>query len=215
MLGPSPRDPHPLAGRMRVCFIANVVRHPNVLIGDYTYCDDPDGAAEFERHVLDHLPVRGDRLVIGRYCAIERGVRFLMNGCHTRRGGFSGYPFELFGRGWEKVTPGPAELAGRGDTVVGSDVRLGFESLVLPGVTIGHGAVIGPRAVVDADVPPYAVVMGNPARVVRMRFDAATVERLLRMAWWDWPVARVTTRLEAIAGGDLAALEAESAAASC
>jgi virginiamycin A acetyltransferase len=207
MKGPDPADPHPMPGVAQLCFLRNTVSHPQIEIGEYTYADDPDGVHDFERQVLYLFPFIGDRLVIGRYCAIARGVKFIMNGANHRLSGFSTYPFHLFGRGWAGVTPLPEELPYKGDTVVGHDVWLGYEALVMPGVRIGHGAIVAAHAVVASDVPPYAIAGGNPARVLKMRFEAPTVERLLRIAWWDWDAARVTRHLEKIVGADIGALE--------
>src|SRR5690606_15668295 len=136
-----------------------------------------------------HYPFIGDRLVIGKFCAIAEGARFIMNGANHAMSGFSTYPFNIFGHGWERdfdEASWTTEL--RGDTVVGSDVWIGMEAVILPGTGIGHGAIVAAKAVVARDVPPYAIVAGNPARVVKMRFDDGTIERLLKAAWWDWPV---------------------------
>jgi virginiamycin A acetyltransferase len=192
----------------QICYIRNTVRNPQIQIGEYTYYDDPENSEDFERNVLYLFPFVGDRLVIGRYCAIARGVKFIMNGANHRLSGFSTYPFNIFSDDWARVTPLPEELPFKGDTVVGHDVWLGYKALIMPGVNIGHGAIVAARSVVTADVPPYTIVGGNPARVVKPRFDESTVSRLLRIAWWDWDAARVTRHLEQIVGTDLEALEA-------
>jgi virginiamycin A acetyltransferase len=207
MPGPDPRAPQPMRGNAQLCYLRHAIDNPQIQVGEYTYCDEPAGAAGFERNVLYLFPFLGDRLVVGRYCAIARGVRFVMNGANHRLAGFSTYPFHLFGGDWAQVTPLPEELPFKGDTVVGDDVWLGFEALLLPGVKVGAGAIVAARAVVTSDVPPYAIVGGNPARVLKMRYDAATVERLLRIAWWNWDAARVTRHLGKIVGTDLDALE--------
>lgn len=205
--GPDPLAVHPMEGVAQVAFLKAAVKHPMVEIGDYTYYDDPAGPERFlETCVRYHFEHMGDRLVIGRYCAIATGVQFVMNGANHALDGFSTYPFAIFGKGWED--PGHDWRKGsRGDTIVGNDVWIGTEAMILPGVAIGHGAVIGARAVVASDVPPYAIAAGNPARAVKRRFDEKTVERLLEIAWWDWPVEKVTANLAAIRGADLAALE--------
>ena len=213
-VGPSPHEPHPLPAAPQVCFVANTVDNPQISIGEYTYYDDPEDPEGFERNVLYLFPFIGDRLVIGRYCAIGRGARFVMNGANHRLDGISTYPFWIFGRGWERAAPPEGALPHKGDTVVGSDVWIGYDALVMPGVAIGHGAIVSTRSVVTRDVPPYAIVGGNPARVIRTRFSDDEVERLLRVAWWDWPVERVTEHLERIVGGDVAALEAVAVGAS-
>jgi len=208
MHGPDPSDAHPMVGFPQVCFIKNTVKNPNIVIGDYTYYDDPEDSENFERNVLYHFPFIGDRLVIGKFCALAKGVRFIMNGANHKMSGFSTYPFQIFGRGWEKVMPKPGELPFKGDTVVGNDVWIGYEALIMPGVTIGHGAIVASRSVVTTDVPPYAIVGGNPAAVIKARFAQPIVEELLRIAWWDWPIAKVSRNLGAIVAADLDALSA-------
>lgn len=208
MHGPDPLNPHPMAGFPQVGYLRPLVKNPRIVVGDYTYYDDPDGPEHFEsRCVLYHFPFIGDRLVIGRYCALARGVKFIMNGANHPLGGFSTYPFGIFGGGWERAQLGMNDLQTRGDTVLGHDVWVGYDALILPGVNIGHGVIVAARAVVTRDVPPYAVVGGNPAQVIKRRFDDATVARLLAIAWWDWPPETVTRHLEAITGGDISALE--------
>jgi len=203
--GPSPATRHPLAGVERVAFLKPFITRPNIEVGDYTYYDDPDGAEQFEKNVLYHFDFIGDRLIIGKFCSIATGVRFLMNGGNHQVTTFSSYPFSIFGHGWEPAAP--TSWPHKGDTHVGNDVWIGYRATIMPGVTIGDGAVIGSMSVVAGDVPPYAIVGGNPARVIRARFDEATVARLLALRWWDWDVERITRKVTSIAGADLAALE--------
>ena len=206
MHGPNPRTPHPMAGFEQVCYIKNSISNPQIEIGDYTYYDDPIDSENFERNVLYLFPFIGDRLIIGKYCAIGRGVKFIMNGANHKMNGFSTYPFYIFGNGWEVATPAQDDLPNKGNTVVGNDVWMGYEALVMPGVQIGHGAIIASRSVVTADVPPYAIVGGNPARVIRRRFPDETVAALLDIAWWDWDAEKVTKNLEAIVSADIEGL---------
>ena len=208
MHGPLPTDPHPMAGFPQVCFIRNTVKNPNVVVGDYTYFDDPEDSENFERNVLYHYPFVGDKLVIGKFCALARGVKFIMNGANHKLTGFSTYPFGIFGQGWEAAVPAPADLPSRGDTVVGNDVWIGYDALILPGVKIGNGAIVAARAVVVKDVPAYAVVGGNPAQVLKSRFPPETVAALEQISWWDRPVEKVTRHLQAIVSANLAALQA-------
>ena len=208
MNGPDPREPHPMAGFPQVCFLKNTVRNPNIVVGDYSYYDDPEDSDNFERNVLYHYPFIGDKLVIGKFCALARGCRFIMNGANHKLSGLSTYPFQIFGQGWEKVMPTPDALPYKGDTVVGHDVWIGYDALVMPGVQIGHGAIVSARAVVVQDVPPYTVVGGNPARVLKTRFAPDVVAELLAIAWWDWPVEKITRHLAVIVAGDVAALRA-------
>ena len=173
MTGPNPDAKHPMPGFPRVCFIKNTVRNPQIQIGDYTYYDDPRDSENFEQNVLYLYPFLGDKLVIGKFCALAQGVRFIMNGANHKLAGLSTFPFQIFGNGWERVTPGLADLPFKGDTVVGNDVWLGYESLVMPGVKIGNGAIVGAGSVVASDIPAYAIAAGNPAKIIKMRFPAA------------------------------------------
>lgn len=207
MNGPDPLNPHPMEGFPQVCFIRNTVRNPNIVVGDYSYYDDPEGAENFERNVLYHYPFLGDRLVIGKFCALARGTRFIMNGANHKLSGISTFPFQIFGQGWETVMPQPGDLPFKGDTVVENDVWIGYDALVMPGVRIGNGAIVSARSVVVGDVPPYTVVGGNPARPLKQRFPDAAIATLQAIAWWDWPVEKITRHLRTIVAGDVEALQ--------
>jgi acetyltransferase-like isoleucine patch superfamily enzyme/MoaA/NifB/PqqE/SkfB family radical SAM enzyme len=204
--GPDPEALFPVANDSRVCFLKNAVKSPFIEIGDFTYYDDPEPPHEFAtRNVLYHYPFIGDKLIIGKFCALARGVRFIMNGANHANARLTSYPFGFFRGGWETAQPA-ADLPdhyGRGDTVIGNDVWIGYEAMIMPGVKIGHGAVVGSRTVVTRDVPPYAVVAGNPGNIVRMRFAPDVIQHLLALAWWDWPVERITRHLPALMSGDI------------
>ena len=148
MHGADPKSKHPMEGFPQVCFIKNTVSNPNIVIGDYTYYDDPEDSENFERNVLYHFPFIGDKLIIGKFCALARGVKFIMNGANNKLSGISTYPFQIFGNGWEKVMPSADELPYKGDTEVGNDVWRGYESLIMPGVKIGNGAIVSTSWVV-------------------------------------------------------------------
>lgn len=208
MHGPSPCNPHPMDGFPQVCFIKNTVKNPHIEIGDYTYYDDPEDAENFERNVLYHFPFIGDKLIIGKFCALARGVKFIMNGANHKMSGISTYPFQIFGNGWEKVTPKTGDLPYKGDTVIGNDVWIGYDALIMPGVTIGNGAIVSSRSVVVSDVPPYTIVGGNPAQCIKQRFEPEIVELLQDIAWWNWDVQKITEHLDVIVSGDVGALQA-------
>jgi virginiamycin A acetyltransferase len=209
---PDPTTVHPLPAHERVVFLAPLVTSPTIAVGAYTYYDDPDGATDFEhRNVL--YAYGPERLVIGKYCAIASGTRFLMAGADHPTMGVSTFPFTMFGGDWtERTLDLVTGMPSRGDTVVGNDVWFGHRATVMPGVRIGDGAIVAAGAVVTADVPPYTIVGGNPARPIRQRFDDADVERLLRAAWWDWPVELVTTHVRTIMAGTPAEIERIAAA---
>lgn len=190
----------------QVCFIKNTVTNPNIQIGDYTYYDDPEDSENFERNVLYHYPFIGDKLIIGKFCAVAPGVKFIMNGANHKLTGFSTYPFSIFGNGWEKVMPKPGDLPFKGDTVVGNDVWIGFDSLIMPGIRIGDGAIVAARSVVTQDIPAYSIVGGNPAKLIRQRFSPEITSALLGIGWWNWDIAKITRNLGCIVSADITAL---------
>jgi virginiamycin A acetyltransferase len=206
MYGADPTEKHPMKGFPQICFIRNTVSNPHITIGDYTYYDDPEDSENFERNVLYHFPFIGDRLIIGKFCALARGIKFIMNGANHRLDGFSTYPFYIFGNGWEAATPEPGDLPYKGDTVIGNDVWIGYEAVVMPGVTVGDGAIIAAKSVVVGDVPPYAIVGGNPAKLIRQRFGDEVVEASLAIAWWNWEIGKITRNLDKIVAADIQAL---------
>jgi virginiamycin A acetyltransferase len=198
---------HPVAAADRVVFLRPLITAANIEVGEYTYYDSEDRPEEFEsRNVL--YAYGPERLEIGRYCALAEGVRFIMAGANHAMLGPSTFPFGIFGGDWAGTMDLVMGAESRGDTVVGSDVWLGYRSVVLPGVSIGHGAIVAACSVVASDVPPYAIAGGNPARVLRIRFPEQEVASLLRSAWWDWPFELVTEHARTIMSGTAAELEA-------
>ena len=169
------------------CMIKNVFQAPNIFIGDYTYYDDETDPTGFERNnVLFNYPEFGDRLIIGKFCALASGTTFITGPANHRISSVTTYPFQVFCGLWsERTPPHMAQLPFKGDTVVGNDVWIGRESVVMPGVHIGDGAIIAAYSVVTSDVPPYTVFGGNPARKIKDRFDPELTDLLLRWQWWD------------------------------
>jgi len=190
-------------------YLKNAVSDPNIIVGDFTFYNDfVHDPAEFEkRNVLYHYPVNHDRLVIGKFCSIACGAKFLFTSANHKMESLSTYPFPILADEWalrrEDVTNA---WDNKGDIVIGNDVWIGYEAVVLQGVTIGDGAIIGARALVTKDVPPYAIVGGVPARKIRMRFPPETVSALLELKWWDLPYETIQENLPFIQGGDIARL---------
>jgi len=207
MFGANPNDKEPMKGFPQVGYLKNFIINENIIVGDYTYYDDSDGVENFEKNVLYHFPFIGDKLIIGKFCAIAKDTKFIMNGANHKTSGFSTYPFYIFGNGWEKVIPKDAELPFKGDTIIGNDVWIGYEATIMPGVTIGNGAIIATKSVVTSDIPDYAIAGGNPAKIIKFRFDKTTIQELSNIAWWDWTGEKITKNLEAIVHNDLKLLK--------
>lgn len=175
-----------------LCFIKNVVKNPRIIVGDYTYYDDCDGADRFEEHVTHFYEFIGDKFIIGNFCAIAKGVEFVMNGANHRMNCATTYPFYIMGGDWGgMIAPVVDQLPLKGDTVIGNDVWIGQNVTIMPGVHIGDGAIIGADSTVATNIPPYAVAVGNPARVIRLRVDDETIELLERLKWWDLPIEEI------------------------
>ena len=190
-------------------YLQNVVTDPSITVGEYTTYDDfVNDPREFQKNnVLYHYPVNQERLVIGKFCSIACGAKFLFNSANHAMAPLTTYPFPIFFEEWDLDVGQVAEAwDNKGDIVVGNDVWIGYEAVILAGVTIGDGAIIGARAVVTKDVPPYTIVGGVPAQPIRKRFSEDTIGRLLVLCWWDWPPETIKAALPAIWSGDVAAL---------
>ena len=206
MTGPNPATTFPLEGINTLCFLKNFVHLKNVSIGDYTYYDDFETVENFARNIRYHFEFTGDRLEIGKFCQIASGVEFIMNGGNHLTTGLSTFPFSIFGNGWETAMEGKS-FPNKGDTKIGNDVWIGYKALIMPGISVGHGAIIATASVVTNHVPPYAIVGGNPARILKMRFTPEEVERLLKIRWWDWDAGKITRNVSVLTSSDLKALE--------
>ncbi|MCP2732533.1 CatB-related O-acetyltransferase [Limnofasciculus baicalensis] len=205
---PNPNQVYPIKEHQRVCFIKNVIKAVNIIIGDYTYYDDPVEPEAFERNVLYNFG--SDRLIIGKFCAIATNVKFIMNGANHKLDGISTYPFPIFGHGWAKEIDKIMDLPSKGDTIIGNDVWLGYEAVIMPGVKIGNGAIIAAKSVVVSDIPDFAIAGGNPAGIIKQRFTDSEIAQLLEIKWWDWEIEKITRNIDKIMECDISALgEAE------
>lgn len=197
---------YPRTGDPQTIYLKNAITRGSISVGDYTmYNDTVHDPRDFEKNnVLYHYPVNRDRLIIGRFCSIACGAKFLFTSANHAMRSLSTYPFPIFFEEWGLDRTRVADAwDNKGDIVVGSDVWIGYEAVVLSGVTIGDGAIIGARAIVTRDVPPYAIVGGVPARLIRKRFDDKTIETLLRLKWWNWPSEKIARHIAAIQNGRL------------
>jgi virginiamycin A acetyltransferase len=197
---PDPNTLYPIDGVTRTCFLKNIITNPQIIVGDYTYYDDPEDVYNFEKNVLYLFPFMGDKLIIGKFCQIATSVRFIMNGANHAMHGISTYPFKVMGKSWSDA---PINVTSKGDTVIGNDVWIGNSATIMQGIKIGHGAVIGTNALVTKDVEPYTIVGGNPAKPIRKRFDDKTIEKILKLAWWDWPLEKIEKNLPALISGGM------------
>ncbi len=201
---------YPRTGDMETVYLKNVITRPGITVGDFTmYNDFRKDPRDFQQNnVLYHYPVNHDRLVIGKFCSIACGAKFLFNSANHTLRSLSTYPFPIFFEEWNLDA---AEVASawdnKGDIIVGNDVWIGYEAVIMAGVTIGDGVIIGTRAVVTKDVPPYTIVGGVPAKPLRKRFPEKTISELLALKWWDWPVDRIQRNLQAIQAGEIYALK--------
>ncbi|MFE5824313.1 CatB-related O-acetyltransferase [Streptomyces erythrochromogenes] len=204
-----PADPtvlHPFPDQPRVVLLKPLAASPLIEVGEYSYYDDPQDPTAFETsNVLYHYGP--EKLVIGKFCALGTGVRFIMNGANHRMDGPSTFPFPIMGGSWAEHFDLLSGLPGRGDTVVGNGVWFGYNTMIMPGVRIGHGAIIASGAVVVDDVPDYGIVGGNPAKLIRTRYTGDYIARLLALAWWDWPAEHLTEHIQAIMTGTIDDLE--------
>lgn len=186
-----------------ICYIKNCITNPNIIVGDYTYYDDKKGADLFEKHVTHHYGFIGDKLIIGKFCQIGSGIEFVMNGANHLMNGLTTYPFNIFSRDLQKHSPSLEKLPIKGDTMVGNDVWIGQNVTVLPGVHIGDGAIIGANSVVGSDIPPYSIAVGNPCRVIKKRFDDETINKMLGLKWWDYPIEIIEKNIDLLFANDV------------
>ncbi|WP_419025297.1 CatB-related O-acetyltransferase [Emergencia sp.] len=195
---------YPRTGDLQTIYLKDVITNPNIIVGDYTmYNDFRDDPTLFEQNnVLYHYPINDDKLIIGKFCSIACGTKFLFNSANHRMNSLSTYPFPLFFEEWGLDRQDVADSwDNKGDIIIGNDVWIGYEAVILTGVTIGDGAIVGTRAVVTKDVPPYTIVGGVPARPIKKRFSEETIEKLLELQWWDWPPEKLAENIDLIQKG--------------
>lgn len=198
MVKPNPNKVYPMPNIKTVTYIKPTIKNKNIVVGDFTYFAD----INFEKHVTHHYDFLGDKLIIGKFCQIGKGVEFIMNGANHQINAVSTFPFYTL-EGWKQQAPSLSKLPLKGDTIVGNDVWIGQNVTILPGVKIGDGAIIGANSVVGNDVKPYTIVVGNPAKVVRKRFDDQLIKLMLKLKWWDKSVDEINKLIPILTDNDL------------
>lgn len=201
---PDPNIKYPIPGYEKEIYVKPTITNPHVIVGDFTYIAD----SEFESHVTNFYPWSRDKLIIGKFCQIAAGVEFMMNDANHQMNAVSTFPFYTL-NGWEAKAPAASDMPYKGDTVIGNDVWIGQNAVILPGVHIGDGAIIGANSVVGSNVAPYTVVAGNPIKVIRKRFDDELIDLLERFRWWEKPVEEINALVPLLTSSDLEKVKAE------
>lgn len=201
---PNPNVIHPIKGYDKESYIKPAITNPNIIAGDFSYIADSD----FESHVTHLYEWNGDKLIIGRFCQIAAGVEFVMNGANHQMNAVTTFPFYTL-EGWAMEPPAATDMPLKGDTVIGNDVWIGQNAVILPGVHIGDGAIIGANSIVGSDVEPYTIVAGNPAKVVRKRFDDELIDLLLSFRWWDKSIDEINDLIPILTCSDLTKVKEE------
>lgn len=195
---PNPNTIYPIAGYDKEIYVKPTIKNKNIIVGDFTYIAD----SEFESHVTHHYDWIGDKLIIGKFCQIASGVEFVMNGANHQMNAVSTFPFYTL-EGWNMVPPSIEDLPNKGDTVIGNDVWIGQNATILPGVHIGNGAIIGANSVVASDVEAYTIVVGNPVKPIRKRFDNELIDLLESFKWWDKSIEEIDSLIPILTSNDL------------
>lgn len=201
---PNPNTIHPIKGYDKEIYVKPTIKSKNIIVGDFTYIAD----SEFESHVTHHYDFNNDKLIIGKFCQIASGVEFIMNGANHQMNAVSTFPFYTL-EGWNQDVPSINDMPVKGDTVIGNDVWIGQNATILPGVHIGNGAIIGANSVVGSDIDPYVVVVGNPARTIRKRFDNELIEIMEKLKWWDKSVEEINNLIPLLTSSDLEKVKTE------
>lgn len=196
----------PLETYYRLCFLKNIIKNPNIIVGDYTYYDDFEDVENFEKNIKYHFDFIGDKLIIGKFCMIASGVKFIMNGGNHLTESISAYPFAIFGKDWQNAMDGKS-YPSKGDTIIGNDVWIGHNATIMPGITIGDGAIIASNATVTKNVAPYTIVGGNPGQIIKKRFSDEIVELLLEIQWWNWDIEKITQNVQLLTSNDFEKLK--------
>ena len=201
---PDPNVIHPIAGYDKEIYVKPTITNSNIIVGDFTYIAD----SEFESHVTNFYPWSRDKLIIGKFCQIATGVEFMMNDANHQMNSVSTFPFYTL-EGWDMDAPAASDMTFKGNTVIGNDVWIGQNAVILPGVNIGDGAIIGANSVVGSNVAPYTIVAGNPAKLIRKRFEDELIDLMLRFKWWDKSIEEINSLIPILTCSDLEKVKEE------
>lgn len=195
---PNPNTINPIAGYDKEIYIKPTIKDKNIIVGDFSYIADSD----FESHVTHHYDWNNDKLIIGKFCQIASGVEFVMNGANHQMNAVSTFPFYTL-EGWKQTPPTRNDLPIKGDTIIGNDVWIGQNATILPGVHIGDGAIIGANSIVGSNVEPYTIVVGNPAKALRKRFDEELIDIMEKLKWWDKSIEEINNLIPLLTNSNL------------
>ena len=195
---PDPNVIFPVPNIRTVTYIKPTIKNKNIIVGNFTYFSDVD----FEKHVTHFYDFCNDKLIIGKFCQIASGVEFVMNGANHQMNCISTFPFYIFEK-WNENVPSLDKMSIKGDTIIGNDVWIGQNATILPGVKIGDGVIIGAKSVIGSNVEPYSIIVGNPAKVIKKRFDDELIELLLKLKWWDLPIEKINELIPVLHNNNL------------
>ncbi|MDY4787733.1 MAG: CatB-related O-acetyltransferase [Bacilli bacterium] len=201
---PNPNEIYPILGYRKEIYVKPTIKNPNIIVGDFTYIADDN----FESHISHFYDFVGDKLIIGKFCQIAKGVEFIMNGANHQMNAITTFPFYTL-NGWEMNHPNKNDLPYKGDTIIGNDVWIGQNAVILPGIKIGDGAIIGANTIVSKDIEPYTIVVGNPCKVVRYRFDKDMIELLLEFEWWNKSIEEINKLIPLLTDSNLEFVKGE------
>lgn len=207
---PDPNKIYPRSNDYQTVYLKNIITRKNVKVGDYTIYNDfhQDPRKFEENNILYQYPINNDQLIIGKFCSIACGAKFLMTSGNHKMGSLSTYAFPVFYEEWGLDVADVVDAwDNKGDIVIGNDVWIGYEAIIMAGVNIGDGAIIATRATVTKDVPPYAIVGGAPARIIKKRFSDDVISKLLKIKWWNWPCEKIQANIKHIQAGRMERLE--------
>nr|WP_231373981.1 CatB-related O-acetyltransferase [Aureivirga marina] len=192
---------YPIAHHKKLCFLKNIIKNPNIIVGDYTYYDDFENVENFEKNVKYHFDFIGDKLIIGKFCMIASDVKFIMNGGNHLTESISSYPFAIFGEDWKNAMDNK-KYPNKGNTIIENDVWIGHNVTIMPGIKIGNGSIIASNSTITKNIEPYSIVGGNPAKLIKKRFSEENIKLLKEIQWWNWDIEKITKNVSLLTSND-------------